>query len=201
MNKLIDLTYSEQEKIEIIIKNFVIMLYNRNYFIDGNLEELIKDGIKNLANYETFVKYNNKLFYLKIISYKLNTIKKSEDIEKFLNNHIDDKKIFTIIQGSNKIEKQLLEYNNTEVFNDVDLLVNIIDNNLVPKHILLSDEQAEEILTEYKIKKENLPRILSNDRIAKYYNVKPGQIFKIIRPSITAGEEIIYRVCVNGKIV
>jgi DNA-directed RNA polymerase subunit H (RpoH/RPB5) len=195
MNKLIDLTYSEQEKIEIIIKNFVIMLYNRNYFIDGNLEELIKDGIKNLANYETFVKYNNKLFYLKIISYKLNTIKKSEDIEKFLNNHIDDKKIFTIIQGSNKIEKQLLEYNNTEVFNDVDLLVNIIDNNLVPKHILLSDKQAEEILTEYKVKKENLTRILSSDRIAKYYNIKPGQIVKIIRPSITAGEEIAYRVC------
>ena len=195
MNKLIDLTYSEQEKIEIIIKNFVIMLYNRNYFIDGNLEELIKDGIKNLANYETFVKYNNKLFYLKIISYKLNTIKKSEDIEKFLNNHIDDKKIFTIIQGSNKIEKQLLEYNNTEVFNDVDLLVNIIDNNLVPRHILLSDKQAEEILTEYKIKKENLTRILSSDRIAKYYNIKPGQIVKIIRPSITAGEEIAYRVC------
>jgi DNA-directed RNA polymerase subunit H (RpoH/RPB5) len=195
MNKLVDLTYSEKEKIEIIVKNFVIMLYNRNYFIDGNLEELIKDGIKNLANYETFVKYNNKLFYLKIISYKLNTIKKSEDIEKFLNNHIDDKKIFTIIQGSNKIEKQLLEYNNTEVFNDVDLLVNIIDNNLVPRHILLSDKQAEEILTEYKIKKENLTRILSSDRIAKYYNVKPGQIVKIIRPSITAGEEIAYRVC------
>jgi hypothetical protein len=63
MNKLVDLTYSEKEKIEIIVKNFVIMLYNRNYFIDGNLEELIKDGIKNLANYETFVKYNNKLFY------------------------------------------------------------------------------------------------------------------------------------------
>lgn len=195
MNKLVDLTYSEKEKIEIIVKNFVIMLYNRNYFIDGKLEELIKDGIKNLANYETFVKYNNKLFYLKIISYKLNTIKKSEDIEKFLNNHIDDKKIFTIIQGSNKIEKQLLEYNNTEVFNDVDLLVNIIDNNLVPRHILLSDKQAEEILTEYKIKKENLTRILSSDRIAKYYNVKPGQIVKIIRPSITAGEEIAYRVC------
>ena len=195
MNKLVNLTYSEKEKIEIIVKNFVIMLYNRNYFIDGDLEELIKDGIKNLANYETFVKYNNKLFYLKIISYKLNTIKKSEDIEKFLNSHIDDKKIFTIIQGSNKIEKQLLEYNNTEVFNDVDLLVNIIDNNLVPKHILLSDKQAEEILTEYKIKKENLTRILSTDRIAKYYNVKPGQIVKIIRPSITAGEEIAYRVC------
>ena len=165
MNKLVDLTYSEKQKTEIIINNFVIMLYNRNYFIDGNLEELIKTGIKNLANNETFVKYDNKVFYLKIIPYKLNTIKKSEDIEKFINSHIDDKKIFTIIPGSNKIEKQLLEYDNTEVFNDVDLLVNIIDNNLIPKHILLSDEQAEEILTEYKIKKVHVSQIRIGDTV------------------------------------
>jgi DNA-directed RNA polymerase subunit H (RpoH/RPB5) len=200
MNKLVDLTYSEQQKNEIIIENFVKMLYNRNYFVNSNLDDLIKSGLKNFANYETFVKYNNEVFHLKIVPYKLNTIKKSEDIESFLNSHIDDKKIFAILSGSTKIEKQLLEYNNTEVFNDVDLLVNIIDNNLVPKHILLSDEEAKNILIEYKINKENLPRILSGDRIAKYYNVKPGQIVKIIRPSITAGEEILYRVCVNGKI-
>lgn len=200
MNKLVELTYSEQQKNEIIIENFIKMLYNRNYFVNGNLNDLIKSGIKNFTNYETFVKYNNEVFHLKIVPYKLNTIKKSEDIESFLNNYIDDKKIFTILPGSTKIEKQLLDYNNTEVFNDVDLLVNIIDNNLVPKHILLSDDEAKNILIEYKINKENLPRIFSGDRIAKYYNVKPGQIVKIIRPSITAGEEILYRVCINGKI-
>ena len=126
MNKLVDLTYSEKQKTEIIINNFVIMLYNRNYFINGNLEELIKNGIKNLANNETFVKYDNKVFYLKIIPYKLNTIKKSEDIEKFINSHIDDKKIFTIIPGSNKIEKQLLEYNNTEAKPKLDIMSKLL---------------------------------------------------------------------------
>jgi DNA-directed RNA polymerase subunit H (RpoH/RPB5) len=200
MNKLVELIYSGQQKNEIIIENFAKMLYNRGYFGDSNLNDLIKSGVSNFTNYETFIKYNNQVFHLKIIPYKLNTIKKSEDIERFLDTHIDDKKIFVILSGSTKIEKQLLEYNNTEVFNDVDLLVNIVDNNLVPKHILLSDEDAKNILTEYKINKENLPRILSGDRIAKYYNIKPGQIVKIIRPSITAGEEILYRVCVNGKI-
>jgi DNA-directed RNA polymerase subunit H (RpoH/RPB5) len=200
MNKLVDLTFDDQQKNEIIIENFTKMLYNRHCFGDSNLNNLIKSGINNFANYETFIKYNNETFYLKIISYKLNTIKKSEDIEKFLDTHIDDKKIFVILSGSTKIEKQLLEYNNTEVFNDVDLMVNIVENNLVPKHILLSDEEAKNFLIEYKINKENLPRILSGDRIAKYYNIKPGQIVKIIRPSITAGEEILYRVCVNGKI-
>jgi DNA-directed RNA polymerase subunit H (RpoH/RPB5) len=200
MNKLVDLTYNDQQKNEIIIENFTKMLYNRGYFGDSNLNNLIKSGIHNFANYETFIKYNNETFYFKIIPYKLNTIKKSEDIENFLDSHLDDKKIFVVLSGSTKIEKQLLEYNNTEVFNDVDLMVNIVDNNLVPKHILLSDEEAKNILIEYKINKENLPRILSGDRIAKYYNIKPGQIVKIIRPSITAGEEILYRVCVNGKI-
>ena len=199
MNKLVELIYSEQQKNEIIITNFVKMLYNRNYFDNSDLNDLIKSGINNFTNYKTFIKYNNEVFHLIIIPYKLNTIKKTEDIENFLNSN-DDKKIFVILSGSTKIEKQILEYKKTEVFNDVDLMVNIIDNNLIPKHILLSDEEANNILTEYKINKKNLPCILSADRIAKYYNIEPGQIVKIIRPSITAGEEIIYRVCINGKI-
>jgi DNA-directed RNA polymerase subunit H (RpoH/RPB5) len=199
MNKLVELIYSEQQKNEIIITNFVKMLYNRSYFDNSDLNDLIKSGINNFANYKTFIKYNNEVFHLIIIPYKLNTIKKTEDIENFLNSN-DDKKIFVILSGSTKIEKQILEYKKTEVFNDVDLMVNIIDNNLIPKHILLSDEEANNILTEYKINKKNLPCILSADRIAKYYNIEPGQIVKIIRPSITAGEEIIYRVCINGKI-
>ena len=199
MNKLVELIYNEEQKNEIIITNFVKMLYNRNYFGDSNLNDLIKSGINNFTNYKTFIKYNNEIFHLIIIPYKLNTIKKTEDIENFLNSN-DDKKIFVVLSGSTKIEKQILEYKKTEVFNDVDLLVNIIDNNLIPKHILLSDEEANNILTEYKINKKNLPCILSQDRIAKYYNITQGQIVKIIRPSITAGEEIIYRVCINGKI-
>jgi hypothetical protein len=196
MNKLVELTYNDIEKNEVIIENFVKMLYNRNYFINDNLKDLIKNAIKNFNNNETFIKN----YYLKIIPYKFNTIKKSEDIEEFLEKYINEKKILVIPIGSTKVEKQLLDYNNTEVFYEVDLLVNIVDNNLVPKHIILSDEEANDILKEYKINKENLPRILSGDRIAKYYNVKPGQIVKIIRPSITAGNEIVYRICVNGKI-
>ena len=196
MNKLVELTYNDIEKNEVIIENFVKMLYNRNYFINDNLKDLIKNAIKNFNNNENFIKN----YYLKIIPYKFNTIKKSEDIEEFLEKYINEKKILVIPIGSTKVEKQLLDYNNTEVFYEVDLLVNIVDNNLVPKHIILSDEEANDILKEYKINKENLPRILSGDRIAKYYNVKPGQIVKIIRPSITAGNEIVYRICVNGKI-
>lgn len=196
MNKLVELTYNDIEKNEVIIENFVKMLYNRNYFINDNLKDLIKNAIKNFNNNETFIRN----YYLKIIPYKFNTIKKSEDIEEFLEKYINEKKFLVVPIGSTKVEKQLLDYNNTEVFYEVDLLVNIIDNNLVPKHIILSDDEANDILKEYKINKENLPRILSGDRIAKYYNVKPGQIVKIIRPSITAGNEIVYRICVNGKI-
>jgi DNA-directed RNA polymerase subunit H (RpoH/RPB5) len=199
MNKLVELSYNDKEKNENIIENFVKMLYNRNYLLNNDLTNLISSAIKNFNNNETFIESNN-VYHLKIIPYKLNTIKKSEDIEKFLEKNLNSKKIFVIPVGSTKVEKQLLEYDNIEVFYEVDLLVNIIDNNLVPKHILLSDEEANEILKEYKINKENLPRILSGDRIAKYYNIKPGQIVKIIRPSITAGNEIIYRICVNGKI-
>jgi DNA-directed RNA polymerase subunit H (RpoH/RPB5) len=199
MNKLVELTYNDKQKNEIIIENFVKMLYNRK-LLDDNLNNLIKLAISKFSNNETFISNNDDLYFLKIIPYKINTIKKSEDIEEFLNKYINNKKIFVILPGSTKVEKQLLEYNNTEVFTNDDLLVNIIDNNLVPKHIVLSDKEANDILTEYQINKDNLSRIFTNDRIAKYYNMKPGQIVKIIRPSITAGNEIIYRICVNGKV-
>ena len=59
MNKLVELKYNEQQKNEIIITNFIKMLYNRNYFGDSNLNDLIKSGINNFANYKTFIKFNN----------------------------------------------------------------------------------------------------------------------------------------------
>ena len=130
----------------------------------------------------------------------MNTIKKVDEIDNFLESNKNNYMFFVILQGSNKIEKQLLEYNNVEVFTDDELLVNVIDNYLVPKHIVLTDTEATEYLKEYKLERKNLMKIYNLDPIAKYYNVKVGQILKIIRPSITAGEEIALRVCVPGKI-
>jgi DNA-directed RNA polymerase subunit H (RpoH/RPB5) len=71
-------------------------------------------------------------------------------------------------------------------------------HKLVPKHILLSEKEKEELLKKYGITLRELPRILSSDPMAKALNAKVGDVIKIIRESPTAGVSEYYRVVVKG---
>ena len=68
---------------------------------------------------------------------------------------------------------------------------------LIPKHAKLSDAQKEKLLQDYKISITDLPRILKSDPAIQSLDVKPGDIVKITRNSMTAGEAIFYRVVVD----
>jgi len=52
---------------------------------------------------------------------------------------------------------------------------------LIPRHVLLTNKEEEQLLKEYNIKKNQLPFILSADKIVKYYGWKKGRIIKIYR--------------------
>ncbi|MEM7821610.1 MAG: DNA-directed RNA polymerase subunit H [Candidatus Aenigmatarchaeota archaeon] len=76
--------------------------------------------------------------------------------------------------------------------------IDIQKHDLVPKHILLNEQEKEEVLKKYGITLKQLPRILSSDPMVKLLNGKPGDVVKIIRKSPTAKETIYYRVVVKG---
>ena len=70
----------------------------------------------------------------------------------------------------------------------------ILKHELVPSHVILSEEEVEKLLNKFGIIKSQLPKILIDDPVIQAIKAKEGDILKITRNSQTAGESYSYRV-------
>ena len=73
----------------------------------------------------------------------------------------------------------------------------LFEHKLVPKHAIITPEEREQLLAQYRIQPYQLPQISSSDPTAKAIGAKPGEVLRIIRKSPTAGEQIAYRYVVE----
>lgn len=71
------------------------------------------------------------------------------------------------------------------------------DHIYVPKHEIMTKQEAEEVLEKYNCKPTELPLIFVTDPAILGLGVKPGDMIKITRKSPTAGTSLYYRYVVE----
>lgn len=69
---------------------------------------------------------------------------------------------------------------------------------LIPKHELLTVDEAKKAMSEYHASPGQFPYMLATDPIAKEIGAKPGDFVRITRKSETAGSSQYYRYVVEG---
>ena len=77
-----------------------------------------------------------------------------------------------------------------------ELIVNILEHDLVPKHETLNPAAKKEFCKKYKI--DDLPHILHTDPVVRFLGLKENDGIKITRPDFVAGLYINYRRVVSN---
>jgi DNA-directed RNA polymerase subunit H (RpoH/RPB5) len=198
-----------------ILTNIVKMLTERGLLNKkSNLDQYVRQVVAgqtdeqtykiDLDNYEKVYGPNNGTLLVRLVKQKITSISKSSAIADLMTNYKMSPKIIVVSSISVKTRYQVqsdnVTYPYTEIFLEKELLINIIDHVSQPKFVLLTDEEAQEVVNSYHIKKREIAKILVTDPIVYYYNAKPGQIFRIIRPSETSVEAFSYRLVIKGQI-
>jgi len=187
------LILSKKYKKEIIIKNVIKMLCNRKLLDETKIDSYYNDIIKNYntLSYFEIKLLDNTLLNVMMIDSKITSLKKIDNIDEILLNK--KKKIFIVNSIQNKIWEVLIQ-NNIEVFHYYEFLISLVDHDLVPDHILLTNNDKDEFLNLYKNQLSKVPFILQSDPITRYYNAQVDDIFKIKRVSPTTGISYYYRI-------
>ena len=174
-----------------------------------NLDDIVKDKLKT-KSYTKSLELLNQI-YQKVennqtdkvyVYYYYNVDSKTEDTKVRINDVImniisvqkdnpDVKNILFVSETKPNTQlvddlKKFKEKMRVEIFIGDHLLFNLTKHFLVPKHHLMTEEEQKEFLKDKeKGLLSRLPKIYDTDPVSRYYGAKVGQIFKIIRQSIS----------------
>jgi len=194
----ISVEYNNREINQIVIENTLKMIERRK-LITSWAEEYknLGDDI-NTKSVFTIRLNDNTNYSIYLVNAKLSSIVQGTPLDDYLSNNIDIHKIIIAKDVAKKVVKQIAtEYKNAEFFFESEMLEDIPSKCFIPIHQIISPEEKEELLN--KFSESELARILLTDMMSRYYGAKVGDIFRIIRPSFTAGKNIFYRKVVNGS--
>jgi len=124
------------------------------------------------------------------------------DQDEILNREKDEL-IVVSMSNVNSSNIKLIEdvYNSGDIFMNIlhyrETLFNKLKHELVPKHIVISDKQEiDAIKKKYNIVRDDqFPDISRHEPIARLIGLRPGNLCKIERYSVSAGKIDYYRMC------
>lgn len=198
-----------------VLTNIIKMLYSRNLILENKLNKHFEYIKKNNED-DTYIfnidneikcesqekkykdKFNGLQVVVKIIHQKIQGISKIPIIKDFINQYISFHKIFIFDGISEKTKINLTDLPNIEVFEESFLMLNIIEHIDSPQYELLTENEEKEVLQSYILKKKEIKKILTSDPIVFYFNLKRGNIIRIIRPSEQSGNSVDYRIVAKG---
>ena len=70
--------------------------------------------------------------------------------------------------------------------------IDVLLHELVPKHVLLTKQEAQALLDKYQITELDLPQMFEKDPVAIAIGAKEGDIVKIVRDSHTTVSKVNY---------
>lgn len=191
---------NKQDIVNTVLTNTIKMLTARTILDEADIDKNIRTiTSKHPDDLVYKIKSKAGLVAILVLLQKITAVTKTHSINDFLNTYENNHKII-IVKSINKKAQQYIvnNYSNAEIFLEEDLLINLIDHVAVPEHQLLTKEEAEEVYKAYNLKRKNMPRIYHSDPVARYYNMKPGNVCRIIRPSMASGLGVTYRYVVKA---
>ncbi len=118
------------------------------------------------------------------------TLDKQDSLIIVMKGEINDTNVATL--------SQIWEQNGIHIviFSLDRLQFNILEHAYVPKHTILSEQEAQQMMTKYNIvHPDMLPNISRYDPVAMAIGMRPGQVCRIDRFSKTAINTPYYRIC------
>jgi DNA-directed RNA polymerase subunit H (RpoH/RPB5) len=183
------------------LTTIINMLIARKW-ISNNFDEHFSTvkGKNNEIIDSTHIVSDNIKVAIKFYDIKLNSLKNDKEIDTFFSKYTDYHKILIVTDISSKTEKQIADSKNLEVWTIMEVIRDISKHHLVPEHILLTKEESDSFMDEYKLGKLDMGRIYIDDPQARYLYAQKDDIIHIINPNIYSGYGINYRLVVSGSI-
>ncbi len=152
-----------------------------------------KEEIKNATSYSIKTKEKTKAIIWAVTTEGTVGVAYVTQLKKAMDDNQIEKGIIVTVGKYTHTAKSRAKTSGIELIPKIFPSFQIFDHEFVSKHELLTPEEKEDFLKEYKVEAFQLPRINASDPAIIAVGGNPGDIVRVIRNSKTAGKYVAYR--------